>query len=80
LSITANACCTSFSIRANRFWAALAVPMVFDLVCDASGAFIAAARAIAALVFGVALRVVPGCCRLTVVFFVAVLVGYLLPA
>ena len=66
LSITANACCTSFSIRANLFWDALAVPMVFYLVRNASGEFIAAARAIAALVFGVALGVVMlGCCQLT---------------
>ena len=47
-------------MRANCLWAALAVPMVFDRVRDASGAFIAASLAVAALVFGVALRVVPG--------------------
>ena len=50
-------------MRANRLWASLAVPMVFNRVRDASGLFIAASRAVAALVFGVALRVVPGCCR-----------------
>jgi hypothetical protein len=41
------------------------VPLVFDLVRDASGAFIAAACAITALVIGGALGVV-WCCRLTV--------------
>ena len=56
-------------MRANCLWAALAVPMVFDRVRDASGSFIAASCAVAALVFGVALRVVPGCCRLTVRVF-----------
>ena len=54
-------------MRVKRLWAALAVPMVFDLVRDASGAFIATARANAALVFGVALGVVmPVCFRQTV--------------
>ena len=56
-------------MRANRLWAALAVPMVFDRVRNASGLFIAASRADPALAFGVALRVVPGCCRLTVCIF-----------
>ena len=49
----------------NRLWAAFAVPMVFDRVRDASGVFIAAYCAIAALVFGVVLGVtVHGSCRL----------------
>ena len=56
-------------MRANCLWAALAVPMVFNRVRNASGSFIAASRAVAALVFGVALCVVPGCCRLTVRVF-----------
>ena len=54
----------------NRLWAALPVSMVFDRVHDASGAFIAASRAVAALVLGsVALREVSGCCPLTVFVF-----------
>ena len=40
-------------MRVNRIWAALALPMVFDRVFDASSAFIAASCAIAALVFGI---------------------------
>ena len=40
-------------MRVNCLWTALAEPMVFDLVCDAIGAFIAAFCAIAALVFGI---------------------------
>ena len=42
----------SFSMRVKRLWIALAVPMVFDHVLDANGAFSAASFAIAALVFG----------------------------
>ena len=52
LSMTASALCTSFSMRVKRLWIALAVPMVFDRVLDANGAFSAASSAIAALVFG----------------------------
>jgi len=70
LSITASACCTSFSMRMNYLWAAFAVPVVFDRVCDASGAFNAASRAAAALVFGVVVGVaVHGCCLLIVCGF-----------
>ena len=52
LSMTAGALCTSFSMRVKRLWTALAVPMVFDLVLGANGAFNAAFFAIAALVLG----------------------------
>ena len=40
-------------MRVNCLWAALAVSMVLDRVCNAGGAFIAASCAFAALVFGV---------------------------
>ena len=51
----------------NCLWAAFAVPMVFDHVCDASSAVIAASCAIAALVFGVILGVtMHGCCLLII--------------
>ena len=52
LSMTVSAFCTSFSMRVKRLWIALAVPMIFDRVLDANGAFSAASFAIAALVFG----------------------------
>ena len=45
------------------------MPIVFDRVCDASGAFIVTFRAVVAQVVGAALHVVPGCCRLTVCIF-----------
>ena len=38
-------------MHVNRQWAALAVPMVFDCVCVAGGAFIIASCDFAALVF-----------------------------
>ena len=53
LSMTASARCTSFSMHVNCWWIAFAVPIVFDHVLDANGAFIADFRAVAALVFGV---------------------------
>jgi len=53
LFMTASALCTSFSMRVNRLWTAFAVPIVFDRVLDANGAFNAATCAVAALVFGV---------------------------
>ena len=40
-------------MHVNRWWIAFAVPIVFDHVLDANGAFIADFRAVAALVFGV---------------------------
>ena len=40
-------------MRVNRWWIAFAVPIVFDRVLDANGAFNAASRVVAALVFGV---------------------------
>ena len=52
LSMTASALCTSFSMRVNRLWIAFALPMVFDCVLNARGAFSAASFAIAALVLG----------------------------
>ena len=52
LSMTVSALCTSFSMRVKRLWIALAVPMVFDHVLDANGAFSAVFFEIAALVFG----------------------------
>jgi len=50
--MTASALCTLFSMRVNHLWIAFALPMVFDRVLDARGAFSAASFAIAALVFG----------------------------
>ena len=53
-------------MRVNRLWTAFAVPMVFDRVLDASGAFNAASRAVAVLVFGVVVGFTThGCCLLT---------------
>ena len=55
-------------MRVNCLWAALAVPMVFDLVCNSRGEFIAAFCAIAALVFGIVVGVAEhSCCW--VIFF-----------
>ena len=51
----------------NCLWTPFAVLMVFDRVCDASGAFIAASRDIAALVFGVVLGVPMHGCFLLIV-------------
>ena len=51
--MTVSAWCTLFFMRVNRLWIAFAVPIVFDHVLDANGAFIAAFCAAAALVFGV---------------------------
>ena len=66
LSMTASTWYTSFSMRVNRFCTAFAVPMVFDRVLDANGAFNAASHAVAALVFGVVVGFsTHGCCLLT---------------
>ena len=65
LSMTAKTLCTLFSTRAKRLWIAFAVPMVFDRVLDDNGACKAALRAIAALVFGVVVFTMLGCCLLT---------------
>ena len=62
LSMTASALCTSFSMRVKRLWIAFAVPLVFDRVLDANGAFKAALGAIAALVLGVVGFATHGCC------------------
>ena len=40
-------------MRVNCWWIAFAVPIVFDCVLDANGAFIADFRAVADLVFDV---------------------------
>ena len=66
LSMTESALCTSFSMRVKHLWTALAVPMVFDLVFDANGAFSAAFFAISALVLGCWLVVCVVCCILKV--------------
>ena len=42
-------------MRVNRWWSAVSVPIAFDSVLDANGAFIAAFCAVAALMFGVLL-------------------------
>ena len=67
--MTASAPCTSFSMPVKRLWIEFAVPMVFDRVLDDNGAYKAALRAIAALVFGVVGFTMLGCCLLTALGF-----------
>ena len=62
LFMTASALCTLFSMRVERLWIALAVPMVFDCVFDDNSAFKAAVRAVASLVLGVVGFATHGCC------------------
>ena len=53
-------------MRVSFWWSAFAVPIVFDCVLDANGAFIVAFCAVAALVFGVLVGFsTHGCCLLT---------------